>query len=619
MSHKSENISYSAKPDTRVREEIPHKYRWNLNDIFENWDEWEKAYKTLESKIERLASFKGSLSTNSGKNLLDFLKLNDEAGIESYKVWYYPALKFDEDSRDNDINAKRLQVQELFAKFSTATSWYSPELLEVGIDKINKWMSSNKDLELYRFSIEELYRQQEHVLDAKGENLMALSSRFGSTPRNTYSMITTADAKFPEITLSDGEAVTVSHGAYSSLLHTSRVQEDRKKLFEAHYENYNQHINTYAAIYEGILQRGWFSAQAREYDTVLEAKLHGNNIPTSVVETLIETAKNGTAPLRKYHKLRKTVLGLKEYHLYDGFTSLLDGDPRYGYDEVNELILESVKPLGEDYVNAMAEGLKNRWIDVYENDGKRSGAYSASVYGVHPYMLLNYQDTLNDVFTLAHELGHSMHSILSNESQPFVYSSYTIFVAEVASTLNEALLLDTMLKKSDDPMERAMLLQHAIDSISGTFYSQAMFADYELQAHKLVESGYPITSDTLSEVYHGILKDFYGDAVDNDDLYKITWARIPHFFNSPYYVYQYATCYASSATLIDPIRNGDKDALEKYITLLKSGSCDHPMNLLKSAGADLAKRETVEAVVNQLDTLVNQLAEELKKLGHKID
>jgi oligoendopeptidase F len=619
MSKNSENISYTAKPDTRVREDIPLKYRWNLNDIFGNWDEWEKAYKTLESKIEKLASYKGVIAKNRGRNLLDFLKLNDEAGIESYKVWYYPALMFDEDSRDNDINAKRLQVQELFAKFSTATSWYSPELLEVGIDKINNWMSSNKDLELYRFSIDELYRQQEHVLDAKGENLMALSSRFGSTPRNTYSMITTADAKFPEITLSDGETVTVSHGAYSSLLHTSRVQEDRKKLFEAHYENYNQHINTYAAIYEGILQRGWFSAQAREYDTVLEAKLQGNNIPTSVVETLIETAKNGTAPLRKYHKLRKTVLGLKEYHLYDGFTSLLEGDPRYGYDEVNELILESVKPLGEDYVNAMTEGLKNRWIDVYENEGKRSGAYSASVYGVHPYMLLNYQDTLNDVFTLAHELGHSMHSILSNESQPFVYSSYTIFVAEVASTLNEALLLDTMLKKSDDPLERAMLLQHAIDSISGTFYSQAMFADYELQAHKLVESGYPITSDTLSEVYHGILKDFYGDAVDHDDLYKITWARIPHFFNSPYYVYQYATCYASSATLIDPIRSGDKDALERYITLLKSGSCDHPMNLLKSAGADLAKRETVEAVVNQLDTLVDQLADELKKLGHDID
>jgi len=608
-------MTYTAKPDTRNRNDIPDKYKWNVEDIFSGWEEWEAAYATLENKIEQLADLKGKMAKDSGNNLLAFLQLNDEAGMESYKVWYYPSLKFDSDQKNNDIEAKRQKVQALFARFSVATAWYSPEVLSIGIETIRSLMEANNDLALYRFSLEELYRLQEHVLDEQGEHLMSLSSRFGSSPGSIYSMLSVADAKFPEIELSTGEKLTVSPSAYGSHLHTSRVQEDRKKLFEAHYGVYNQNVNTYAAIYNSILQRGWFNAQAREYKSVLAAKLNGNNIPESVVTTLIETTQKGTKPLQRYHQLRKQMLGVDSYHLYDGFTTLFDFDKKYGYDEIKELILASVIPLGEDYVKTLREGFDTQWIDVYENEGKRSGAYSASVYGVHPYMLLNYQDTMDDVFTLAHELGHSMHSILSDRTQPFVYSDYTIFVAEVASTLNEALLLDEMLKRSDDPLERAVLLQHAIDGIMGTFYTQALFAGYELKAHTLAEAGEPITSDILSEIYFSQLKEYYGDVVDLDELYKVTWARIPHFYNSPYYVYQYATCYASSATIVKEIRAGNKDALNRYLTLLKSGGSDHPMELLKRAGADLNKAETVQAVVDQLTVLVDQFEAEVKKLG----
>ena len=599
---------------SRKRSEIQENYRWDLSPIFPDWASWEKAVDNLEARIGELAAFRGSLKDGSGKRLLNFLRLHDEVSILSYRVWYYPSLEFDTDQRVNAVDARRQQVQELFAKFNVATSWYSPEVLELGRETVLGWMEDNRDLALYRFALEELFRQAEHVLDEKGEHLLALSSRFSSTPSSTYQMLSTADAQFKEVSLASGETVTVTPGAYRSLLSTLRDQSDREKVFRAHYSLYKEKANSYASIYSGVLQNGWFHAQARNYPTVLEANLHGDNVPVSVVETLVEASRKNAAPLQRYHRLRRQFLGLDKYHLYDGFVSLLEEEPKYPFENTRETILESVKPLGTDYASKLERAFSERWMDVFENEGKRSGAYSAGVYGVHPYILLNYKETLDDVFTLAHELGHSLHSLHSDEAQPFVYSQYTIFVAEVASTMNEALLLDTMLQRTDDPSERIMLLQHAIDGIVGTYYTQTLFAEYELNAHRLVEQGEPITADVLGDLYGNLLREYYGDAIDDEELYRVTWARIPHFYQSPYYVYQYATSYAASAKIFESVKAGKQGAVESYLELLRAGGSDHPMTLLKKAGADLNDPATIRAVSQRLDTLVSQLEAELKEL-----
>jgi oligoendopeptidase F len=462
-----------------------------------------------------------------------------------------------------------------------------------------------------------LYRQQEHVLDEKGEHLLSLASRFSSAPNDSYAALSTADIKHPIITLSTGAETTLTYGQYRAILATNRNQSDRAASFDAYHKLYAANVNTYASLYNGVLQRDWFHAQSRGYKTTLDAALHGNNIPPAVVENLIETTKTGTEPLRRYHRLRKRVLGLDTYHNYDSAIPLVDFDRHYPYEAVQEWLPASVSPLGTEYQAHMREALRSRWIDVYENPGKRSGAYSAPVYGVHPYMLLNYNDTLDAVFTLAHEMGHSMHTILSNAHQPFVYSAYTIFVAEVPSTLSEMFFLDYMLAHATDDRERIVLLQHAIDGIVGTFYTQVLFADYELQAHRLVEEGRPVTADGLSEIYFNLLQAYYGDAIDYDELSRITWSRIPHFYSTPYYVYQYATCFASSAELMKQLTTSQDraGAIDRYLTLLKSGGSDHPMPLLQRAGVDLSKPETVRAVVDQLDRLVTQLESAIAKLA----
>jgi oligoendopeptidase F len=601
---------------TRNRLEIPDRFKWNLLDIFQTWDEWEAAYSTLEKGIERYASFKGTLAQGPDR-LLQAFKLSEQLGQLAYRVWYFPSLRYDEDQRDNSVNARRQQVQLLFARWKQAESWFNPELLSIPLEDVRRWMDEAEDLRLYRFAIEDLYRQQEHVLDEAGERLMSLSSRLSSAPNEAYSALSTADVKYPTITLSTGEEAIISYGQYRAILATRHDQSDRARAFEALYGTYKGSINTYATLYNGVCQRDWFQARARGYASTLEAALHGDNIPTAVVDNLIASTRAGVEPLRRYHRLRRRTLGVPTYQVYDFSIPLVTFDKHYEYEDVLAWIVESVAPLGDDYKARMQQAFAGGWIDVYENDGKRSGAYSAPVYGTHPYMLLNYTDTLDDVFTLAHEMGHSMHTILSHETQPFIYSSYTIFVAEVPSTLSETLLLDHMLERSTDPVERVVLLQHAIDNIAGTFYTQVMFADYELRAHAMVEGDQPITSDVLSQTYMQLVNDYYGDAVDVNPLTGLTWARIPHFFNSPYYVYQYATCFASAARLAREIGQGktsaERAARDRYLDLLRSGGNDYPMEQLKKAGVDLGQPDTVEAIVSQMDDLVSRLESELAK------
>lgn len=606
----------TPRPTGRDRQRIPQRYRWRLEDIFADWDGWAAACAELERLIEGFSRLQGTLS--EGPNaLLAALELNDELGKLSYKVFYYPTLTHDEDQRDNTTDERRQRAAILLARSGQASAWFNPELLRLSLATVLGWMDSSPALALYRFALEEVFRQEEHVLDEAGERLLSLSSRFQSGPADAYSALTTADAKHPQIELSSGEVVTVTYGRYRAILAESPNQADRASAFESLYTMYRQTLNTYASLYSAIAERDWFVAQARSYSSTLEAALHDDNVPTEVVENLIQTTRNGVAPLRRYHRLRKQRLGLDRYHLYDSAVPLVTLDRKYFYDDVTQHVLASVKPLGDEYQTTMRRAFDKRWIDVYENEGKRSGAYSAPVYGVHPYMLLNYNDTLEDVFTLAHEVGHSIHTVLSHQHQPFVYAGYKIFVAEVASTLNEGLLLEHLLSRTEDPRERAVLLQRSVDAICSTFYTQVLFADWELQAHRRVEKGEPLTADGLSSLYLSLLEQYYGDVAEVDELYAITWARIPHFFRSPFYVYQYATCFASSALLLQRFLHGSESEREqtvrRYLELLGSGGSNHPMALLQRAGVDLGDVDCVQAVVDQLDGLVTRLETELDR------
>jgi oligoendopeptidase F len=596
------------------RPQVPDRYKWNVSDICRDWAEWDALYRELAVGIEGLTRFEGTLSRGAD-HLLAAFRAQDTVGALMYRVWYFASLQYDQDQRDNEVNARRQQVQILFAKHQQALSWFNPELLAVAADTVRGWMEANADLAVYRFAIESLWHEQEHVLDASGERLMSYAGRFNGIPYDTYAALTTADMKFPTVTLASGEAMTLTYGQYRAILETNRNQADRAAAYRAFHQSYADSQNTYAALYNGVMQRDWFHARARGYATTLDAALHGNNIPTSVVENLIHEAKAGVEPLRRYHRLRRRVLGVDTYRLFDVFVPLVQHDARYPYDEVLDWVAASVAPLGREYQETVRRAFEGRWIDVFENAGKRSGAYSAPVYGSHPYMLLNYNETLDAVFTLAHEMGHSMHTLHSHRVQPFVYAGYTIFVAEVPSTLSEALFLDFMLERARSREERALLLQHAIDSIASTFFTQVLFADFELQAHRLVEQDQPVTAASLNDIYARLLIDYYGDVIDNEEISRVTWARIPHFFSTPYYVYQYSTCFASTARLMQEIRSPNaatrEAAVKRYLSLLEAGGSDYPIALLQRAGVDLTQPDTVRAVATELDTLVSKLEDAL--------
>ncbi len=606
-----------ATPDTLDRDKIDDEFKWNLSDIYDSWDDWEDDMVKIEGLMADYAALQGSLSQGP-QQILKANVMGDELGQLAGKLYRFAALHSVTNTADNEISAQVQRVRILFSKFGTTMAWFNPEMLEIPWTTMEKWLADTPELEPYAFGITDLYRQQEHVLSEESEQLLSYFNQALGSPGQIYSELSTSDIEYPEITLANGETVTVTPGQYYTILSTNRNQEDRRKAFEAFYGVYHEKANTYASIYNGILQGGWAKTQARNYDSSMQAALDGNAIPTDVYVNLVEMVREGTDPLHRYIALRKKVLGLEEYHGYDGSIPLVDFDKKYPWETIREDIVESVAPLGKDYQKKMAEAFSGGWVDVYENEGKRGGAFSAGVYGVHPYMLLNYNETLGSFFTAAHEMGHSLHTMLANENQPYSTSDYTIFVAEVASTLNERLLLDQQLAKSDDPLERAALLTHAIDDIVGTFYSQVMFADYEMQVSNLVQQGVPITADVLTQIYTELWEGQHGEAATFDEYYGSTWTRISHFYNSPFYVYQYATCYASSAQIYQTITTGSDDdrltAVDRYLTLLKSGGNDHPMEQLKKAGVDLSKADAFEAVIKNLDGLVTQLEEVLKDL-----
>ena len=597
------------------RSEIKQEYKWNLSDIYENYSAWEKDFEKVSELKKELAGFKGQFG-NEGK-LLEFFQKQEEMDKISYKLYRYPQLARDLNSSDKEAVEHLQKVQFLFAEISTELSWVNSELVD-NRENIEKWIEK-KEFDDYRFGLKNLFRLQKHILEEKESKLLSYYSSFFSAPRSIYSEVTVTDVEWPQVTLSSGEKVDVTPANYSKILSTNRNQEDRKTMFQTFYTIYEKKKNTIGAIYNSILQKGIASKKAYNYDSFLLSHLESDNIPEEIYLNLVNTAKNNTKPLQRYLKLRKKILGLEKYYNFDGSINLIEFDKEYEYDDAKEIVLNSVAPLGKDYVEKMKKAISEGWLDVFEAKGKRTGAYSAGVYGVHPYMLLNYNKTLDSVFTLAHELGHTLHTLYSDENQPFSMADYTIFVAEVASTFNERLLLDYMLENTNDPKERIALLEQEIGNIVGTFYFQALLADYEYQAHKLAEAGEPITAEVLSKIMEDLFDKYYGDIIEKDDLIYIFWARVPHFFNSPFYVYQYATCFASSAILYEKMINSSdesekKQTLDKYIQLLSSGGNDFPMEQLKKAGVDLSKIETIEAVAKQFDLLLDKLEVEISKL-----
>jgi oligoendopeptidase F len=605
------------KPKTRDRTEIDERYTWDLSQIYPDWQTWHSELERLEELMHSYQKLKGTLAEGP-QRVLEASLLSDELGQLAYRVYQYPGLMQSQDTRDNAVQARLEEVKLALAAFRQATAWYTPELLEIPEATMQTWLDTTPELEPFRFGIEESYRMQRHVLDEDGERLLAYASTFAGTPAQTYTMMADADVKFPTVTLSDGSEVVASHANYSHGLHSLREQRDRESLFRAHFTVYNEFPNSYAAVYNGVLQKDWFSARSRHYESALESKLDDDNIPVAVVENLIQTARDGSDPLRRYHRLRRATLGLERYRYFDAYLPLVEVEWPLPYDAVGRLISSSVEIFGTEYRETVERAFSERWIDVYENEGKRSGAFSAGVYGVHPYMLLNYADTVNDAFTVAHEMGHTMHTVLSHETQPFATSSYSIFVAEVASMTNESLFLDRLLAEESEPVRRVALLQHAIDDISAGFYRQAMFADFELKAHREVEEGRPITAEALQSLYLESLEGFFGDSLDDQEWYRNTWARIPHFFGSPYYVFQYATSKAAASLLHRRMTDGDagsrSETVSRYLELLRSGGNDHPISQLQKAGVDFSTTEPTEALVAQMENLVEQLASELELL-----
>lgn len=600
------------------RDEIAQQYKWDLNDIYPNWNQWEVDLVKLKELMAEIPKYQGEISKNP-KAFVEFINLEEKISRLLDKIYLYPYLQRDLDSTNEVASVKLQEIESIYANYSISSSWITPEILTIPKEIMVMWINENPTLEPNRFPLMEIYRLQEHVLSADKEKLLSYFGQYLGVPSDIYSELSTSDIKWNDVELSDGSKTTVTNGVYSKVISTNRNQEDRKKVFEALYNSFNINKNTYASIYKSILQRDFATAQSRNYKSSLEKALNPKNIPLDVYTSLIESTKENTAPLKRYIALRKKALNLSDYHYYDNSVNIVDYNKEFIYEEAKNTVLESVKPLGEDYYNGLNTALSEGWLDVYETPNKRSGAYSLNIYDVHPYMLLNYNGTMDAVFTLAHELGHTMHSMLSTKNQPYPISSYTIFVAEVASTFNERLLLDNMLRNTTDPKEKIALIEQAIGGIVGTYYIQSLFADYEYQAHQIVENGGAITPEVLNNIMENLFKDYFGTELTMDELQKIIWARIPHFYNSPYYVYQYATSFASSANLYDRITNTKytpqerEKAKNEYLTLLKSGGNDHPMNQLKKAGVDLSKKDAFNAVATEFNRLLDLLEEELKK------
>ena len=580
---------------------------WDLTYHFSTLEEFEKAFHKTNQVIDELATYKGKLhQEDSFVKYYQTQKLIQENGL---RVYQFASLQSDLNKK-NQTNAALLQrVQIAFSRLSQVTSFEEPEIIRIGKETVFLFLDRHPELSEYRFGFDKLFRRQEHILDDQSEDLLANFNQLRQAGRDLYSSLTVADIEHGDVYLESGEMVTITNSNYRAFIQKSTSAEERKEIFESVFSYYDVHKNTYASIYKNVLQSDYATMKSRKYQTCLESYLFNNQIPVAVYESLTNVARNHTASVKRYLQLRKEFLGLDEIRTYDRFLELVKSDKEYEYEEAKSLFFQSLQNMPEDFQVKAKEVLKDGFVDVYEKEGKRTGAYSSSMPNLHPFILLNYAKTLGDVFTVAHEAGHSMHSMYAQENQPANLQNYTIFVAEVASTFNEHNLLDYIIQQGNTSKnEKIALLQRAIDDIMATFYRQTLFAIYELEAHKLVENNQPITADALSKIMIDLYQEFYGIDIREEGLKQYVWAYIPHLFNTPFYVYQYATSFAASLKLYEEVKNQVPGAMDRYIGLLKSGGSDYPMNQLAKAGVDLTKEDAFLAVCKRMDELVEQLA-----------
>ena len=589
------------------RSEVARENTWAIEDIFATDEAWETALEDLKKFPERIASYKGRLA-ESADTLLGYLKMCDEISVACDALGNYAQRKSDEDTAVAKYQSYTGQLMNVYVAINSAGSFETPELIAIPDETLDGFYKANKDLELYRHHLDRIRLKKEHVLSEAEEKLLAMTGEMGNSAENIYGMFADADLKFDDAVDKDGKAHQVTYGSYIPLVKsTDRVL--RKSAFESMYKSYGTFRNTCAATLNAQIKAVNFYSQARKYGSSLEAALSANEVPTEVYTNLIKAVHDNMHYMYDYVALRKKLLGVDELHYYDLYTPIVsDFEMKVTFEEAKETVLKALAPMGEEYLAILREGFENRWIDVYENEGKTSGAYSAGAR-VHPYVLLNHKDTLDCMFTLAHEMGHAIHSYLSNKNQPVVYSDYVIFVAEVASTCNEALLMQYLLAHTDDKKEKAYLINYFLEQFRTTLYRQTMFAEFELKCNEICASGDSLTADTLCEIYGELNKLYFGDGVVLDEDIKMEWARIPHFYYD-YYVYQYATGYSAAIALSQRILKEGAPAVKDYIEGFLSGGCStDPISLLKRAGVDMSTTKPVTDALALFGDLIKQMDE----------
>ncbi len=590
------------------RSDVPSENKWKINDIYASDEAWEKDLGRAGEYVEKIPEYKGQLC-KSAEKLLEYLKLDDEISLIFDSLINYAQRKSDEDTRVAKYQEMCGRLEMLYVQIAGASAYVTPEILSISDETMDRFYKECSGLELYRRALDRVRHRREHILSESEERIIALTGEMMGTPDNIFSMFNDADLKFPDAVDKDGNAHQVTHESYIPLVQ-SEDRVLRKSAFESIYHTYGGFKNTTAATLSAQIKTLVFRARARKYNSTLEAALDGTEVDTSVYRSLIEAVHDNMPLMHRYVKIRKKALGLDELHAYDLYVPIVAGvEDNVPFEQAKREVYESLAPMGEGYRAIFREGMENGWIDVCENEGKRSGAYSAGAK-VHPFVLLNYKNTLNWEFTLAHEMGHAIHSYLSNKNQPTVYSDYVIFVAEVASTCNESLLMQYLLKNTADKKRRAFLVNYFLEQFRTTLFRQTMFAEFELMINEKIERGESLTAENLCEMYHKLNADYYGDELIVDSELDMEWARIPHFYYD-YYVYQYATGFSAAIALSQRILNEGEGAVKDYIGFLSGGCSTDPISLLKGAGVDMTGKKAVEDAMKLFKSLLDEMEEVL--------
>lgn len=587
------------------RQEQQVENTWRLEDIYENEDLFSQDAERLDARMDQFAGLQGTLKDGS-EALLKVMQLYEEMNQIFEKLYVYANQRNHEDTANAKYQKMSGEMNIVAARLSQITAWLESEILELDEAVLRQEMELEPELKKYDWFLIQITRKKAHILDKEKEALMARVGELAQTPSNVFAMFNNADITFPEITDEKGEKRKLTVGTFISCME-SKDRILRQHAFQALYGEYKQYINTLSAAYYGNAKQADFFAKERHYANAMEEALDGSNIPVSVYQNLIETMKKRLPAMYRYVALRKKLLGYEELHMYDVYVPMVDTpEKKYSFEEAKEMVKRALAPLGEDYQALLQKGFDNRWIDVYENEGKRTGAYSWGAYGTHPYVLLNYHGSLNDVFTLAHEMGHALHSWHSDHKQPYLYAGYKIFVAEVASTCNEALLISDLLKRTNDQTERKYLINYFLDQFKGTMYRQTMFAEFEMLTHDIVSQGGVLTSEQLCELYLTLNKKYFGEEMISDPEIAYEWARIPHFY-TPFYVYQYATGFAAAIAISSKILKGEEGIVEKYKQFLSGGSSMDPIDLLKLCDVDMSTPQPVEEALDVFESYLSEL------------